>query len=85
MHPPLNKIPKDKHGQQLCPYRPGVDLYGDKVLDTEQAQELVKCIYDHIGSCVVNDQREKEKIKEHVKEIQPEILPELWLVLSPWR
>src|SRR5690606_4669689 len=39
---PLDKIRHHKQHKQLSPYRPGVDLYGDDILQAKAPQKIIE-------------------------------------------
>lgn len=85
MDVPLDKIPYDKHGQQLRPNRPSGNLYRDEVSYPEYiGQEIIERLDKDTRDSVVPDQREKEEVEEHIEHIQPELACPRTLFLLPW-
>ncbi len=84
MNIPLNKIPDDKHCQQLRPNRPCRYLNRHQVADPKYiGQEVIERLHQYTRHRIVTDQGEEEEIKEHVEYVQPEFTGPCPLFLFP--
>ena len=46
MNPPLNKIPDNKHDEQLHPSRPASYFNGDRICNAKNAKQIIEQILD---------------------------------------